>query len=457
RSASLGLPRSASCRAVTPADPGVTTGPVPPPEKLAAAHQELARANVLRLLGKPREALALAQPVAKLADELEWKPLIAAAYLHVGRSFHSNHDSDGAEKALQRAILVADAARDDDVRFQATIAMSENAQQRSSYDEAGRAIESARMIAGRLPDDEDRQVSIDNQAARLAFWKGEFADCVARTNELIDRVDRTQGKVRLGAELRLNLSRCLQAMGKPEEYEAPLREALSIIETTVGREHPFASDAIMGLGAIAREQDRPADALPLLEEALAIRERVFGPENPDVAKLHNNIGNVLKDLGRTEEARKRIERAMEIWLKAWGPDSPAVGVAASNLGRMAMDRGDLVAAERYFTQMLEIRRKTEPAGHPDLANGLVRMGEFLIVKRDPAAIPLLREAVAAYKTNEAPVTKRDEGSFMLGRALYELGTDRAAGRELMATACAKYNAKDDPFDCRAYLTKLAAR
>jgi tetratricopeptide (TPR) repeat protein len=457
RSASLGLPRSAGCRSVTPADPGATTGPVPPAEKLAAAHQELARADVLRLLGKPREALALAQPVAKLADELEWKPLIASAYLHVGRSLHSNHDSDGAEKALQRAILFADASRDDDIRFQATIAITENAQQRSSYDESAHAIESARMIAGRLPDDEERDLAIANQTARLAFWRGEFSECVARTNELIERVDRTKGKVRLGAELRLNLSRCLQAMGKTAEYEAPLREALNIIELTVGREHPFASDAIMGLGAIAGEQHRPADALPLLEEALAIRERIFGPENPDVAKLHNNIGNVLEELGRTDEARKRIERAMEIWLKAWGPDSPAVSVAASNLGRMAMERGDLAAAEAYFKQMLEIRRKTRPAGHPALAGGLVRMGELLIVKRDPASIPLLREAVAAYKTNEAPQEKRDEGTFMLGRALFELGTDRAAGRELMASGCAKYDAKNDPFDCRAYLAKLAAR
>ena len=153
----------------------------------------------------------------------------------------------------------ADASRDDEVRFQATIALSENAMQRSSYDEAARAIESARMIARRLPDDRVRDIAIDNQAARLAFWRGEFADCVKRSREVIDLVDKTMGRVSLAAESRLNLSRCLQAQGRSAEYGQLLREALAIMEETVGRDHPFAADAIMGLGAIEREQDRPAN------------------------------------------------------------------------------------------------------------------------------------------------------------------------------------------------------
>jgi len=457
RAAALGLPRSSACRSATPAEPVAIAQPTPPRTTLEEAHGTLARAFALRALGKPREAIALAEPVATRADELSWRPLIASAYLELGLGHQANHDSKRAEAALQRAILFADASRDDDVRFSATIALSENAMQRSSYDEAARAIESARMIALRLPEDDTREIVLANQEARLPYWRGEFADCVKRAHELIAVVDQILGKGRMAVEARLNLSRCLQAMGKTSEYGPPLREALSIMEASTGREHPYASDAILGLGAIAREENRPEEALELLREALAIRERAFGSENPDVAKVHNNIGNVLRDLGRVDEARQSLERALEIWENSWGPDSPAVAVASSNLGRIALARGDVAAAEAYFARALEIRRKMRPAGHPDLTGAMVRMGEVLLVKRDPACLPLLREAVAANKTNEARQEQRDEAVFMLGRALVELRVDPAEGQALMAGACAVYDAANDPFDCRAYLAKQPRR
>ena len=457
RSAALGLPNSSGCRSATPAEPVTTTGPAPSHETISEAHGELARSFALRTTGKPREAVAIAEPVAKRADELGWQPLVASAYLELGIGYLVVRDSKNADEALQRAILFADASRDDDVRFRATIALAENAMMRSSYDDAGRAIEMARMIARRLPDDVDREILIAQHGAHLNYWRGQFAECVARSEELVEMVDKTKAKSRYAAELRLDLARCLQAMGRTSEYGAPLREVLAIMEETSGRDHPFAADALMGLGAIARTEKRPEEALGYLQEALAIRERAFGPENPEVAALLNNIGNVFKDLGRTDEARQSIERALAIWEKAWGPDSPAVGVASSNLGRMAMKRGDLVAAEAYFRRTLEIRRKKRPAGHPELAAAQVRLGELLLAKRDRACLPLLREAVAAYKTNEARAEPRDEGSYMLGRALFELGVDRVEGRKLMEAACKAYDTANDPFECRAYLTKLSAR
>jgi tetratricopeptide (TPR) repeat protein len=458
RAAVHGLPRSTGCRSVTLSEPMATGEQVPPRDTLTEEHVQIARATALRALGKPRDAVSVAKNVAKVADSLGWSPLVAEAYLELGLGYQAMQDATAGEDALRRAVWFADASRDDVVRFQATIGLSDTAIDQADYDDAHRMIESARMIARRLPEDGDRNVSLEFQEAALAFWRGDFTGCVERSRAALPVVERSVGRNSvLGARLRLNLWRCLSALGRTSELEEPLKQALAIIDATTGREHPLAADALSGLGSLAREQKRAAEGLALFQEALAIRERIFGPENPECAKLHNNIGNVLVDLGRHDEARRSLERALSIWERAFGADGPAVATASNNLGHLAMKEGDPKAAEAHYRRALEIRRKKRPPGHSETLKTLVYLGRALTAQKNSASLPLLREAMAGYQTAEATPAERDAAKFELGRALYELGDDRVGGREAMEAACAAYDAKNDPFDCRAYLTKLAAK
>jgi eukaryotic-like serine/threonine-protein kinase len=456
REAAHTLPHSTACKSAVPAEASSELGAVPPRrDLLATAYAEVARTTALRSLGKPRDAVAVIEPIARQADQLGWRPLIAEAYLELGLARQALKQTDEGEKALQRAADFADASRDDVLRFRATLALSDSAIERSKYDEAARLIGSSRMIAGRLPDDSEREVALVSQEAFLRFWTGEFTDCVKRSRDAIALVEKTLGHdVIIGVRLRLRLATCLTNTDQSAEQGEPLREALAIIDVTTGRDHPLAADALQGLATFAREEDRPADALKYLEEALVIRERVFGADNPEVAKLHNNIGNTLNDLGRTNEARVSLQRAIDIWTKAWGPDSPAIAVATSGLGNIEMEAGNFALAESRFLHALEIRRAKRPAGHRDIARNLVRVGAAMLAQKKSACLPFLREAVDAFKTNDASSDAKNEGRFMLGRALFELGTDRAQGRTMMDAACAAYDAKNDPFDCHAYLAKL---
>jgi eukaryotic-like serine/threonine-protein kinase len=455
REAALELPRSTACKSVVAAEASAELGSAPPRDVLAQAHADVARATALRTLGKPREAVAAVEPAAKQADQLGWRPLIAESYLELGLDRQALKESDEGQKALKRAAGVADASRDDVLRFRATLAQSDSAIELSKYDEAAQLIESARMIADRLPDEAERQIALASQEAFLRYWTGEFGDCVKRSRDAIALVEKTVGRnTIIGIRLRFNLSRCLTDTDDSAKAGAPIMEALEIIDATTGRDHPLGADALSGLGSIARDEDRPADALKYFQEALAIRERIFGPDNPEVGKMHNNIGNALNDLGRDDEARRSLQRAIDIWTTAWGADSPAIAVATGNLGNIEMEAGNFALAEAHFRHALEIRRAKRPPGHRDIAKNLVKLGTALLAQKKPECLPYLREAVEAFKTNEAQTELKDEGRFMLGRALFELGTDRAQGRTMMDAACAAYDTKNDPFECRKYLAKL---
>ncbi|HUQ07684.1 MAG TPA: serine/threonine-protein kinase, partial [Kofleriaceae bacterium] len=198
RKAALELPRSTACKSVEAAEASTEAssvpGAAPPPrDVLAKAYADVARTSALRSLGKPRDALAVAEPIARHADELGWRPLIAEAYLELGLTRHALRETDEVEKALQRAADFADASRDDVLRFRATLALSNDAIQRSKYDEAARLIGSSRMIAGRLPDDTEREIELVAQEAYLRFWTGEYQDCVKRTRDAIALVEKKLG------------------------------------------------------------------------------------------------------------------------------------------------------------------------------------------------------------------------------------------------------------------------
>jgi tetratricopeptide (TPR) repeat protein len=399
RAAAHGLVRPEACLAIQLE--GRDAAPPPAgPERLADAYRRIARAAALRALGKPREGLAIAEEVAADADRLDWAPLVAAAYLELGLARQANHDNDAGEAAHQRAAWYADVGHDDALRFAATLGLVRGGIDASRYDDAARQLETARMIARRLPSDPRRAAELAGWEASLAYWRGSYGDCVTRSERAIAAIEAASGPDAIdGAAIRMVMVRCLGKLGRHDERPAPLRRALAIADATVGRDHPLAADVLNLMGAAAQEAGRPEEALEHYAAALAVRVRVLGEDNPDVAAVHNNLGNALRDLGRYDEARASLERAVAIWEQAWGHDSPAVAAASSNLGEVAMKVEDYPAAEAHFRRALEIRVKKRPPGHEDIARAQVKLGRALLARGDRACRPLLEEAVADLEKN----------------------------------------------------------
>jgi Flp pilus assembly protein TadD len=71
----------------------------------------------------------------------------------------------------------------------------------------------------------------------------------------------------------------LYGQGKYAEAAAVAREALSLTERVLGKEHPGTLTSVNNLAALYKAQGRLAEAEPLFKRALEARERVLGKED----------------------------------------------------------------------------------------------------------------------------------------------------------------------------------
>jgi tetratricopeptide (TPR) repeat protein len=105
-----------------------------------------------------------------------------------------------------------------------------------------------------------------------------------------------------------NLAFTLHALGHYDAAERNYREALTIREAALGKDHADVGQSCNNLAELYRVLGRYAEAEPLHQRARAIRARQFGPEHPEVAQTLNNLGVLYASQGRYEEAEPLYQR-----------------------------------------------------------------------------------------------------------------------------------------------------
>jgi len=205
------------------------------------------------------------------------------------------------------------------------------------------------------------------------------------------------------------------AMRKGEESEQGYQQALQVLTTKLGAEHPQTIRVSSRLGNLDQELGEYSKADRLLSQALESEARILGWEDPMVANtlkglggLHSNRGDyaraerelllaltILEAAGLTEDrqyaeclnilgytykwqnefekAGPYFERSLAIQEKRFGSDSPSLAKTLSNLGIVAAQRKNYAAAERYFLRSLALKEKYLGPDHQDYAVGLMNL------------------------------------------------------------------------------------
>lgn len=125
-----------------------------------------------------------------------------------------------------------------------------------------------------------------------------------------------------------NLGEVLRLVGENEQAAAYLRRALAI-----ERDHGTgvsAATTMNNLALVYRSSNRLAEAERLYKEALPLLENSLGPYHPDVAKNLNNLAMSYAAQGHYDKALPVLRRAVTVSVRAVGEDHPTTKLLARN-------------------------------------------------------------------------------------------------------------------------------
>jgi tetratricopeptide (TPR) repeat protein len=154
----------------------------------------------------------------------------------------------------------------------------------------------------------------------------------------------------------LSRGRANQEIGALDAAAADFSAVVELLsDSEMANIDPNLEAAYYGLGAIALEQGRPADAVEQLEKALAIKR--------SDADALNLIGRAYVATGRPDDAIVALRRAIDFVPIGWAEPYEALAAAYADAGdadlaawaaaMVGMQSGDLGGAEAALTAVLE--------------------------------------------------------------------------------------------------------
>lgn len=350
---------------------------VPPSLRLQSASDH---GRALRLIGRPRDAVAWMQPQQGSAAQHErLLPRQAAEfYTHLGRARRDIGDYAGARLLFGRALSMR---RDGPVP-----------------DEAG-TIESLTDLASLHSAAGEPDAALTGTGAALA--------------RLRERLDPRHP---LAVDLLRTRCALLRAAGRPRPAGNDCREALTLALELHGTHHPATLDARRQLAALHVDQGRFAEAETEFRDALEWTVSRLGPRHADVARIHNSLGIVAWEQGDDDAAMEALTHAVAIWRETSPHTTLADGLFNQAMVLHAIGRD--AEARPLLLESLALRQARFGARHGLVGDTLRLLGEV-----DHALVP---GAGAAYLRDAAILTASAYGAGHPNALRAALSRDRAA-------------------------------
>jgi len=192
-------------------------------------------------------------------------------------------------------------------------------------------------------------------------------------------------------EVRTVLGITYLRLGDYQEAETLLREALRILEGSLGPEDLGLAATLNGLGILRQERGDYAEAETFQRRALAILRKTHPDDDADVLSSQSNLALLLQDMGKYAEAEDLMRRTLATDRKLLGNDNVNVAVDLCNLGNLLVKSGNYGESEPLLREAEAIFQSND---YPGLYVVKGNIGELLTRKGEAgAAEPILAEAL----------------------------------------------------------------
>lgn len=177
------------------------------------------------------------------------------------------------------------------------------------------------------------------------------------------------------AKILHNLGMCAYRVGKEEETEGLLQQALAIQQDKLGTGHTHVANTLHSLGVCIREAGRTAEAEVLLRQALEVRKGTLEDDPLSFARILHSLGVCVYNAGRLEEAELQLlQKALVIREEKLGGEHPEVANTLYWLGVCAHHAGRADQADRLLRRALGVFEQKLGADHLDVADTLYSLG-----------------------------------------------------------------------------------
>jgi tetratricopeptide (TPR) repeat protein/predicted Ser/Thr protein kinase len=451
-----------------PADPSLR-------EEYERVLAQLRAATVALELGRRDESLAAFEAALRSAVALGHDPLVVHARYLFGRALHRSKRNAEAREHLEAAYFLAGRTRQDEVAAKAAALLASSKAADGPSAEAELWGRNAMMMAdrGNLEGTWDFTYVLDDLAV-MYDRIGDLEQAVAHLRRS-DGIERALGPPYRSAATISSLGEALRRLGRFDEAETMLDEAIALGEEISGLEHPDLAIPLLDRGSLQAQVGRFDRALAdlrraeeiaerggdpdrllttilgalgavqaelgdydaaLLDQrrALALQLQATGADHPDVGTWHMNLGVTLVRLGRFEEALEHYERAIEIRTAVFGAEHPALVSALVNLGELRRRQGQFEASVAELERARAIATAHVRVGHPLRLAVDVALGETLLDRGDhERAGDLLRETLRTVDDDTPPAT-RAALEHDLALALVGAGGNRIEAQALAEAA-----------------------
>ena len=266
------------------------------------------------------------------------------------------------------------------------------------------------------------------------FQGGDEAVGPAADMKVLTMVDRgvqqaqalsTDPKVQ--AELYETLGTIYEQLGKLDQSEALLHQAIEQRKLLFGSDSAEVAESLVALGQLRADQAHLDEAEQMVRQGLEMSKRHLPPNHPAVAKATSTLGKILEDRGQYAQSIQVLNEAVRLQ-SASGAVTPDLAASLSELANSHFYAGDYDISDALNRRVLEMHRQLYGERHPLVADTLINLAEIQVQSGNYAqAEQFDRQALditQAWYGHENPETA--SAMTTLGRVLvYEKHYDEA--------------------------------
>jgi len=247
--------------------------------------------------------------------------------------------------------------RDLAARWEEQMAQATRSHRQGRFESASLLYESALATSKGFPPGDPRTLQTLSQRAELRLSQGQY-DAAERDYRAIIDAERSSAPIhaeRLANSLN-NLAVFYLDLGRIDEAETLLVEAVDIRTALYGGDHPYVAVLLQNLGDAERRAENFSVSEQLLLRALSIYASSGREFWSEASIAQNNLAILQGATGRAHEAETNHLNAIRLSIKAGGERNTDVGVFARDLATLYTDQGRFNEAGELYRRSIAILR-----------------------------------------------------------------------------------------------------